>query len=190
MLREILTVSGKPGLFRLIARGTRALVVEQLDEQKRRSSVLANDKVVSLGDISIFTDTEEMPLGEVFKTFYEKSGGKPLEVNLKAANDELMKFFGTFIPAYDHDRVYANHVRKMVTWYNLLLAAGITEFVEKPEEEQIPVQVEEAPKEEAAEPAKKPAAKKPAAKKAAAKKAEQAEEAAEPKKAAAKKTAK
>lgn len=131
MIREILTVSGKPGLFKLVAMGNRALIVETLDDAKKRMPVQGSDKVVSLGDISIFTDEGEMPLSQVFTIFAEKNEGKPLEIDMKSSNEKLLAFFGEFVPDFDRDRVYASHVKKMVSWYNILVAAGITEFEEK-----------------------------------------------------------
>lgn len=135
MEKTILSISGKPGLFVLVSRGRSALIVETLDEQKRRFPVGLRDRVTSLNDVSMYTDDEDVPLFTVFKNIYEKQEGKPVEWNIKKASDkELGDFMAMALPTYDRDRVYPNDMRKLATWYNILVKNGYTDF-ELPEEE-------------------------------------------------------
>ena len=132
MLREILTISGRPGLYRLVARGNNCLIVESVDDAKKRMPVQGTDKVVSLGDISIFTEDGEMRLGEVFRKIADKNEKKNIEINLKkAANTELNSFFADIVPDYDRDKVYPSHIKKIIGWYNILIADGIESFAEE-----------------------------------------------------------
>lgn len=135
MLKSILTIAGKPGLYKLLASGRNMLIVETIDATKKRIPVHATDKVVSLGDIAMFTDDEEVPLWQVLENVKAKAEGKAVALDPKTAtNEELAAFFGEVLPNYDRDRVYMTHVRKLIQWYNMLIANGITEF--KPEEEE------------------------------------------------------
>lgn len=135
MLKSILTIAGKPGLYKLLASGRNMLIVETIDATKKRIPVHATDKVVSLGDIAMFTDDEEVPLWQVLENVKAKAEGKAVALDSKTAtNEELAEFFGEVLPNYDRDRVYMTHVRKLIQWYNMLIANGITEF--KPEEEE------------------------------------------------------
>lgn len=131
MLNEILTISGKQGLFKLLTRGRGALIVENIDSSKRRFPIQGTDKVVSLGDISIFTEDREMSLREVFKSIEEKCGAKEIEFDWKKAQDaSLLEWFGTIVPDFDRDRVYPSHIRKIAGWYNLLVSCGENDFSE------------------------------------------------------------
>ncbi len=135
MLKEILTVSGRPGLYKLLARGNNCLICESVDETKKRIPVQATDKVVSLGDISIFTDEGELSLGEVFQKIEDKYGKEEVKINFrKAANDELNGFLAQAVPDYDRDRVYPSHIKKIICWYNILVKAGLNDFAEKQQE--------------------------------------------------------
>ena len=131
MLNEILTISGKPGLYKLLTTGRGALIVENIDETKKRMPIQGTDKVVSLGDISIFTDDKEMPLREVFKAIEAKLGKKEIEFNWKkASNAELLEFFAGIVPDFDRDRVYPSHIKKIAGWYDLLVKNGQNDFSE------------------------------------------------------------
>jgi hypothetical protein len=133
MLETILAISGKPGLYRLINRGNRSLIVETLDAQKKRMPAFGADKIISLADIAMYTDEEEVPLRQVLKNIYDMEGGKPTTINYrKASNEELADFMAKALPNYDRDRVYMSHVRKLIQWYNILVEAAMTDFV--PEE--------------------------------------------------------
>ena len=137
MLNEILTISGKPGLYKLLTRARGALIVENIDETKKRFPIQSTDKVVSLGDISIFTEDKEMPLREVFLAVEAKLGKKEIEFNWKkASNDELIKFFAGIVPDFDRERVYPSHIKKIAGWYDLLVKYGENDFSEPKQEEE------------------------------------------------------
>lgn len=127
MLKKILSVSGKPGLFRLINHGKNMLIVESLSTGKR-GPVYAHDKVVSLGDIAIYTYHDETPLADIFETIKEKNDGKPVDIKALGSDAEIREYFGTILPDFDQERVYTNDIKKVFQWYNQLLAAGIDKF--------------------------------------------------------------
>lgn len=134
MLKDILAVTGKSGLFRLISRGNNMLIIESLEDGKRMPTY-ARDKIVSLSDISMFTMSDDKPLNEVLQALQAKQEGKPVDFDIKKAdNEQLRGFFAEVLPDYDRDRVYPSDIRKLLLWYNLLLKAGITDFSEKEEE--------------------------------------------------------
>ena len=133
MLKEILSIPGKPGLFKLISQGKNMLIVESLVDGKRIPAY-TNDKVVSLGDIAIFTEETEIPLGQVFEKVKIKENGLICSINTKVDNEKLHKYMSEVLPEYDRERVYPSDIRKLISWYNILINSGITEFV-KPEEE-------------------------------------------------------
>ena len=137
MLKNILAVTGKPGLFKLVSHGTNMLIVESLVDGKRMPTY-ARDKIVSLADVSMFTDDEDIALSEVLTKLGKKEGLKPASIDPKKAdNDELRAFFADVVPNFDRDRVYPSDIRKLIVWYNVLVNAGITDFTveeEKPEE--------------------------------------------------------
>ena len=134
MLRTVLSVAGKAGLYKLVSNGRNMLIVEALDASKKRMPVHGVDKVVSLGDIAMYTDDEEVPLWQVLDSVKAKCEGAVCAVDYKkASNEELADFFAEVLPNYDRDRVYMTHVRKLIQWYNILVEAGLTDFV--PEEE-------------------------------------------------------
>lgn len=134
MLKTVLSISGKPGLFKLINQGKNMLIVESLLTHKRVPAY-ARDKVVSLGDIAIYTTEEEVPLANVFKTIYDKEG-KVLDASLYKTEEQLRAFFVEILPNYDEDRVYATDIKRVISWYNILVNAGITDFVPEEKEEQ------------------------------------------------------
>ena len=133
MLRTILSVAGKAGLYKLVSNGRNMLIVEALDASKKRMPVHGVDKVVSLGDIAMYTDDEEVPLWQVLENVKTKCEGAACAIDYKkASNEELADFFAEVLPNYDRDRVYMSHVRKLIQWYNILVEANLTDFV--PEE--------------------------------------------------------
>jgi len=138
MLKEILSVTGKPGLFKLISQGKNMLIVESLIDGKRIPAY-TKDKVVSLGDIAIFTDTAEVPLGQVLESVKTKENGAVCSIDPKVDNDKLRKYMGEVLPDYDRDRVYPSDIRKLLSWYNILINAQITEFVSEEKEEIVDV---------------------------------------------------
>jgi len=137
MLSTILAISGKPGLFKLISQGNNMIIVESLKD-KRRMPAYGNDKIISLGDIAMFTDDEDVPLRQVLKAVQEKNGGKLVAIDTKkASNDELREFMQGVLPNFDRDRVHPSDIKKLIQWYNLLTENGLTDFEEeKPAEEE------------------------------------------------------
>ena len=134
MLKEILAVSGKPGLYKLVSRGSNMLIIESLVD-KKRIPAYSRDKVISLGDISIYTDEEEVSISEVFTSIKEKEGGKNISIDLsKASNDELRDYLAEVLPNFDRERVYPSDIKKMLKWYDLLIVNDITDFSVKKEE--------------------------------------------------------
>lgn len=131
MLETILAISGKPGLYKLVSRGNRSLIVETLDEVKKRMPAFATDKVISLADIAMYTDEGEVPLREVLNSLKKKEKGQLSAFDYKkASREELASYFAEILPNYDRDRVYPADIKKLVSWYNLLVKAGMTDFDE------------------------------------------------------------
>lgn len=130
MLKTILSVSGRPGLFRLVNQGKNMLIVESLQNGKR-GPVYAHDKVVSLGDIAIYTYNDEVPLGNIFESIKEKNEGKAVDVKALGGDEKVREYFATILPEFDEDRVYTNDIKKVFSWYNQLVAAGFEKFVEE-----------------------------------------------------------
>lgn len=139
MLKEILSITGRPGLFRIISQGKGILVVEELGSGKRFPAH-ARDKVVSLGDIAMYTESGDTPLGEILDKVYAKYEGRPIDVKGLVASKGLRPAFEAIVEDYDRDRVYENDIKKLFTWYNILIANGFTEFAEK----QVEKETEEA----------------------------------------------
>ena len=106
MLKTVLSITGKPGLYKLVSRGKNMLIVESLGD-KKRFPAYGNEKIISLGDISMYTDEDDVPLSEV-----------------------LFAYLAEVLPEFDRDRVHASDVKKLISWYNLLVASGMTDFEE------------------------------------------------------------
>ncbi|MBP5361399.1 MAG: DUF5606 domain-containing protein [Bacteroidaceae bacterium] len=135
MKQNILAISGKPGLYLMVARGTSTLIVETLDDQKHRFNVSARDRITSLNDVSIYTTDEDVKLMSVFEAMKAHEGGKPVDMDVKkATKEQLADYVGTVLPNFDRERVYPNDMRKLISWYNILVSNGFTEFID-PEEE-------------------------------------------------------
>lgn len=128
-METILSISGKPGLYKLVSRGKMNLIVEALDATHRRQPAFATDRVTSLADISMYTDAEDIPLWQVLKNVGEKEGCKPCQVNYKkATGTELREYFATVLPNFDQERVHDSDIRKLIQWYDILVNNGITDF--------------------------------------------------------------
>ena len=131
MLETILAISGKPGLYKLVSRGNRNLIVETIDAQKKRFPAFAADKVISLADIAMYTDEKEVPLRQVLNNIKAKEDGKVAQLDWrKASKEELFAFMGEVLPNFDRDRVYPADVKKLIQWYNILSENGLTDFDE------------------------------------------------------------
>ena len=124
MLKTILSISGKPGLYKLVSQGKNMLIVESLAD-KKRFPAYGNEKIISLGDIAMYTDTEDVPLKEVFLSMKKKENGAAVVLDLRA-------YLAEVLPTFDRDRVYPSDIKKLIVWYNLLVASGMTDFEETP----------------------------------------------------------
>lgn len=134
MLKQILAITGKPGLFKIISQGNRMLLVEDL-KSKKRLPVHSRDKVVSLGDIAMYTDQGDKPLGEILDLVYARNDGKVIDIKTLMAEGKLRDEFAEVLPDFDRERVYDNDIKKLFTWYNLLTEEGYTKFTEDSEAE-------------------------------------------------------
>ncbi len=128
-LDKILSISGKPGLYKIITQTRGGFVAESLID-KKKVSVNMHSNVSVLSEIAIYTLTEEVPLRDVFKKIKEKENGKPTSVNHKDSKDVLEEYFFDVLPDYDEDRVYASDIKKIVQWYNLLQAQNLLNNLE------------------------------------------------------------
>lgn len=133
MLKEVLSISGRPGLFKLISYAKNLIVVESLLDGKR-SGAHSRDKVIALGDIAIYTTGEDKPLGEVLQAVFEKYKGKELDLSKLKEKEQLQAFLKGVLPEYDEDRVYTTDIKKLAGWYNILVKNGMTNFLPKEEE--------------------------------------------------------
>lgn len=124
MLKTILSISGRPGLFKLVSNSKNMVIVESLQDNKKMP-IHARDRIVSLGDISIYTDEGEVLLKVIFSSMKTKESGKECSVSANAKADDLRKYFKEILPNYDEDRVYPSDMKKMINWYNLLVKANI-----------------------------------------------------------------
>jgi hypothetical protein len=132
MLKTILSVSGKPGLYRLLSQGKNNLIVESL-QTGQRIPIHPKDRVVSLGDISMFTDAEDVALSEVLTRVHQRQAGALFADDLLKDGEALRSAFAEVLPSYDRDRVYTSDIKKLFTWYNILVSANITTFTEEEE---------------------------------------------------------
>lgn len=158
ILKDILAISGEPGLFRFIAQGKNAIIVEHL-ETKKRSSAYGSAKVSSLEDIAIFTEKEDLPLAKVFDLIYEKANGGST-IDSKADPVKLKAWFLDILPDYSKDKVYTSDIKKVALWYNILQKLDLLKKEEPEAEAAATTEKAEAP---VAEKKKKKATPKPKA---------------------------
>ncbi len=142
-LKDILSISGKGGLFKYVAQARNGIVVESIEDHKRHVAP-ASARVSSLEDIAIFTDGEEVPLSDVFYRIHEQSDGKEA-ISHKSSPGELTGAFRDLVPEYDQERVYVSDIRKVFQWYNQLHSQGLIEVVDKEETEAEDAGAEENP---------------------------------------------
>lgn len=137
-LSKILSISGKPGLYKLVGEAKNNLVVESLTDGKRVPA-FPHEQISSLKEISIYTASEDVPLEDVFKKIYEIHEGKQIENPKKMNSNDLKSFFEKVLPDYDKEAVYTSDIKKVFTWYNQLLSKNLISFnkektsTEKPE---------------------------------------------------------
>ena len=133
-LKEIVAISGKPGLYKFISQGKNAIIVENI-ETKTRTSAFASEKVSKLEDIAIFTEDEETPLKNVFKKIFDREEGKET-ISHKSKPQELKYWFKEVLPEYDEERVYVSDIKKIALWYNTLARMEMLVFEEEKEEKE------------------------------------------------------
>lgn len=132
MVQTILSIAGKPGLFKLVSRGKMNLIVEALDETHKRMPAFATDRVTSLADIAMYTDAEDVPLMKVLASIRDKEDKKEVPFNFKkCSSKELRDYFAEILPDFDRQRVHDSDIRKLLQWYNILIKNGISDFEEE-----------------------------------------------------------
>lgn len=131
-LDKILSITGKPGLYKLIAQTRAGFIAESLLD-KKRLSVNVRQNVSVLSEIAIYTLTEEVPLKKVFNIIKEHEKAQPTSVTAKDSNDKLEAYFFDILPEYDEDRVYVSDIKKIIQWYNLLQQHDLLDFSETDE---------------------------------------------------------
>lgn len=132
MQQTILAIAGKSGLYKLVSRGKNNLIVEALDATHRRQPAFATDRITSLADIAMFTDTDDIPLMDVLENLKTLEEGKKSSVDYKkASTSELQEYFAKVLPNFDRERVHSSDIKKLIQWYNILIENGITDFKEE-----------------------------------------------------------
>jgi hypothetical protein len=118
-LDKIISIAGKPGLYKIITQTRNGFVVESLIDHKK-VSVNIHSNISVLSEIAVYTLTEELPLRDVLKKIRDKEDSKQTSISHKDSKDKLEAYFFEVLPDYDEDRVYASDIKKIVQWYNLL----------------------------------------------------------------------
>ena len=132
-LDKILTIAGKPGLFRMVAQTRTGVIATSLSNQKKIVTNLGQ-QINVLSEIRVFGLKDEMPISDVFERMYQLEKGQPGRVKPKASKEELESYFFEVFQDYDEDRVYASDIKKIIQWYNLLLDSNELKF-DLPKEE-------------------------------------------------------
>lgn len=127
MIKRIVSIAGKPGLYKLVSQGKNMLIVESLQNGKR-TPAYAHDKVISLADVAIYTDGEDMPLADVLEKISTYTNGQPIDIKGFENDAAIREYFGNILPEFDRERVYTTDIKKLFTWYNQLIAGGVTKF--------------------------------------------------------------
>ncbi|MFR9504261.1 MAG: DUF5606 domain-containing protein [Rikenellaceae bacterium] len=133
-LKDILAISGQPGLYKYVAQSARGVIVESLIDG-RRSNASATSRVSTLTEISMFTEEEDVALADVFTNIYNYTGGEQT-ISHKESNDKIVETFAAVLPNYDRDRVHVSDMKKCFAWFNILVKAGMTSFELPKEQEQ------------------------------------------------------
>ncbi len=133
-IKDVVSLTGISGLFQIVKSDDRAIIVESIDEKKKRQMIRGNMMVSKLMDISIYTNDESEPLLTILQNIHEKYGSE-LPVTKKSSKDELMDFLGEVLPDYDKERVYPSNVKKILGWYEVIATYDIDLTVEEEKEE-------------------------------------------------------
>ena len=129
MLKEMLSISGKPGLFKLISKGKNIFVAESLIDHTR-IPVYSRDKVVSLGDITMYTNDGDVRLAQILQSIKQKENGEAISFSPSITQEDLRTYFSQVLPDFDREKVYPSDIKKVMNWYNLLVKEGFTDFEE------------------------------------------------------------
>ncbi|MBP3289960.1 MAG: DUF5606 domain-containing protein [Alistipes sp.] len=132
--KDILAISGQPGLYKYVAHSSRGIIVESLSDGKRMNAS-ATARVSALAEISMFTEGEDIPLADVFTRMYAHTEGKE-GLSPKSTPEAMKAYFAEVLPEYDRERVHVSDIKKALSWFNILVGAGLTEFTLPEEEEQ------------------------------------------------------
>ena len=135
MLRRILSIAGRPGLFKLASQGKNMLIVEELASGKKTPEY-AKEKIISLNDIAIYTDEGEVSLASVFDSIKKKENGAATSVKPSNDAEQMRAYFGEVLPNFDRSRVHVSDIKKIMVWYNLLVGANMTDFVKEAKAEE------------------------------------------------------
>src|SRR5574344_1156674 len=123
-METILSIAGKPGLYKLVSRGKMNLIVETLDGTHRRQPAFATDRVTRLGDIAMYTDADDVPLWQILDNVAKKENKQKATIDYKKAGvEELHKWFTEILPNWDQDRVHNSDIKKLIQWYDILVKA-------------------------------------------------------------------
>lgn len=125
-LKDILAISGQPGLFKFVAQSSNGVIVESLAEGKRMNAS-ASSKVSSMGEIAIFTEGEDMPLAKLFESMFKHTEGKQT-ISHKSTPEQMKALFKEVLPEYDRERVHVSDMKKIISWFNILVEKGMTNF--------------------------------------------------------------
>ena len=144
MLKTILSISGKPGLYKLISQGKNMLIVESVSAEKKRFPAYGNEKIISLADIAMYTNDAEVPLRDVLESIKEKENAGTASIDpKKATEEELRAYLTEELPDFDREMVYMTDIKKLISWYNILVTNGITEFKDDAEQQEEAVETAE-----------------------------------------------
>lgn len=128
-METILSIAGRPGLYKLVSRGNQTLIVEAIDSTHRRFPAFQKDRVTSLADIAMYTEADDVPLWQVLDNVAKKEDKKTAAINYKkCSSQELRDYFAEVLPNYDRDRVHDSDIKKLLQWYNILVENGYTDF--------------------------------------------------------------
>lgn len=129
MLKTILSIFGKSGLYKLVSRGKNMLIVESVSTDKKRFPAYNHEKITALSDIAIYVNDGEIPLKDVLISIKEKENNATILLDVKKATpDELRVYMEKVLPDFDKERVHITDIKKIISWYNILITNGITDF--------------------------------------------------------------
>jgi hypothetical protein len=134
-LSEYYSIPGKPGVFKMLSQSKSGAIMESLVDGKRLP-VFVSDKISSLEDIGMFTNGDDVPLKTIFQNIFKKHDGKPVVVEMGHA-PSLQAFFSEVLPDWDRSRVYASDIKKVISWYNLLVSKNLVSLEEANTEDSV-----------------------------------------------------